>query len=209
MNHVSLRCAVGLSLLLTAFGASAAAEPPTANPAVRKWSLEELDFFEKRIRPVLAERCYSCHSAKAKIVQANLKLDTAAGVRAGGDSGPVVAAGKPADSLLIQAIRWESVEMPPDGKLPDAVVADFARWLEMGAPDPRTGDDQGQHAAIVVGCGAPLGLSAADRPSAAGRQGFGVAEQRPRSLHPGCAPAAWPEPFAARRATHAAAACVL
>ncbi len=92
---------------------------------------------------MLAERCYACHSAKAKIVQANLTLDTAVGLRAGGDSGPVVSAGKPEDSLLIQAIRWESWEMPPDGKLPDAVIADFVRWVEMGAPDPRTGDEAG------------------------------------------------------------------
>lgn len=142
MNHVHLRCVVGLSLLLTAFATNAVAEPPAANSAARRRSLEELDFFEKRIRPVLVERCYGCHSAKAKIVQANLKLDTAAGLLAGGDSGPVVVPGKPADSLLIQAIRWESLEMPPDGKLPDSVIADFARWLERGAPDPRTGDDK-------------------------------------------------------------------
>ena len=141
MNHVYLHWALSL-LLLTAFAAGAAEEPPVANPAARNWSLEELDFFEKRIRPVLAERCYSCHSAQAKIVQANLKLDSAAGVLAGGDSGPLVVTGKPADSLLIQAVRWESVEMPPDGKLPDAVIADFTRWLEMGVPDPRTGDGQ-------------------------------------------------------------------
>ncbi len=143
MNYISLRCAVGLSLVLIPFATNAFAEPPTADPAARKWSSEEIDFFEQRIRPVLVERCYSCHSAKAKIIQANLRLDTAAGVRAGGDSGPVIAAGRLAESLLIQAIRWESVEMPPDGKLPDAVVADFTRWLEIGAPDPRTGDDAG------------------------------------------------------------------
>jgi hypothetical protein len=141
MNRISVRFAIGLACLITALwpSTSAVAEPPVADSAGRKWSLEELDFFEKRIRPVLAERCYSCHSAKAKIVQANLKLDTAAGMKAGGDSGPmIVADGEPAASLLLQAIRWESFEMPPDGKLTDAVIADFTRWLEMGAPDPRT-----------------------------------------------------------------------
>jgi len=131
-----------VSLLVAAISAGAAESPPVA-PAVGKLSPDETDFFEKRIRPVLAERCYACHSAKAKIVQANLKLDTAAGLRAGGDSGPVVSVGKPKDSLLIQAIRWESVEMPPDGKLPDAVIGDFVRWVEMGAPDPRTGEEAG------------------------------------------------------------------
>jgi len=143
VNRMSVGSASGLAWLLTALWSltGAAAEPPAVDSAARTWSLEELDFFEKRIRPVLAERCYSCHSTTAKIVQANLKLDTAAGIKAGGDSGPVVATeGEPAESLLLQAIRWESLEMPPDGKLPEAVIADFTRWLEMGVPDPRVGE---------------------------------------------------------------------
>ncbi len=138
LPHTCLRGMFGLLLLIAAvvYGAEGR---PAADSAARQWSAEDLDFFEKRIRPVLAERCYRCHSTQANVVQANLKLDTAAGVLAGGDSGPVVTPEKPADSPLLAALRWESVEMPPDGKLPDAVIADFARWLELGAPDPRTG----------------------------------------------------------------------
>ena len=62
-----------------------------------------------------------------------------AGVLAGGDSGPAVVPGKPEESLLIEALRHEGLAMPPKGKLPDAVIADFERWVEMGAPDPRDG----------------------------------------------------------------------
>ena len=66
-------------------------------------------------------------------------LDTRAGLRKGGDSGVVIVPGKPDESLLIEAIRYEELEMPPNGKLPDEVIEDFAHWVEMGAPDPRFG----------------------------------------------------------------------
>lgn len=140
MDRLALRRAIGWAWLLAPcwFSAGVWAAPPSAAAAVGPWSLEELDFFERRIRPVLAARCYSCHSAQAKILQANLRLDTAAGMRAGGDSGPLIPAdGDLADNPLLQALRWETYEMPPDGKLAEAVIADFVRWLEMGAPDPR------------------------------------------------------------------------
>jgi hypothetical protein len=98
---------------------------------------EQLDYFEKHIRPVLVERCYKCHSAKATTLQAGLRVDSAAAMRRGGDSGVLFESGKPGDSLLIAALRWETYEMPPEGKLPDEVVEHFVRWIEMGAPDPR------------------------------------------------------------------------
>ena len=103
---------------------------------------EGVGFFEQRIRPVLVDRCYSCHSAKAvskKTLKGGLLLDTREAMRKGGDSGPAVVPGKPEDSLLIAAIRHESIEMPPKGKLPDQVVADFVKWVQIGAPDPRDG----------------------------------------------------------------------
>ena len=99
-------------------------------------------FFERRIRPVLVDRCYSCHSAEAaskKTLRGGLLLDTREAIRKGGDSGPAVVPGKPADSLLVAAIRHESIEMPPGGKLTDDVIADFVRWVQIGAPDPRGG----------------------------------------------------------------------
>ena len=101
-----------------------------------------LEFFEKKIRPVLAEHCLSCHSvtaAQAKKLKAGLYLDTRDGLLKGGDSGPAVVVGKPGDSLLIRAMHFSGdTKMPPKGKLPAAVVADFEKWVAMGLPDPRT-----------------------------------------------------------------------
>jgi hypothetical protein len=97
------------------------------------------EFFESRIRPVLVEKCYGCHSAKLREPKANLQLDSRAALRKGGDSGPVVVPGKPEDSRLWKAVSYTDfhLRMPPTGKLPDAVIADFKTWIGMGAPDPR------------------------------------------------------------------------
>ncbi|HEX3601295.1 MAG TPA: PSD1 and planctomycete cytochrome C domain-containing protein, partial [Lacipirellulaceae bacterium] len=111
-----------------------AADTPAVTPPV---SAEGAEFFEAHIRPVLVEKCYSCHSSNAKKLKGDLRLDSAAMVRKGGESGPVIVPGKPADSPLISALKYESNEMPPGGKLPDAVIADFEKWVAMGAPDPR------------------------------------------------------------------------
>ncbi len=101
----------------------------------------DLEHFESKIRPVLAERCYPCHGANPERIQGGLALVDAAGVRAGGDSGAVVVPGSPDDSLLIDVIRYGGpIRMPPDGRLPAAVVADFERWVARGAADPRTSD---------------------------------------------------------------------
>ncbi len=98
-----------------------------------------IEFFEKRIRPALAEHCYECHAAGAKGLKGGLLLDRRDGWKRGGDSGPAVIPGKPADSLLIKALKHEDgMEMPPKGKLPDEVIADFEKWILEGAPDPRT-----------------------------------------------------------------------
>jgi hypothetical protein len=103
------------------------------------------EFFEKKIRPMLAEHCYSCHSADAKKLKARLALDTRDGTRRGGESGPALVPGKPEASLLIKAVRYtdEALKMPPKGKLPDAVIASLEQWVAMGAPDPRTGPPSG------------------------------------------------------------------
>jgi hypothetical protein len=104
---------------------------------------EGTDFFEKKIRPVLAAKCYSCHSAEAakkRNLKGDLQLDTRTGIRAGGESGPAVVPGDVAKSLIIESIRRESFEMPPEEKLSDNVIADFTHWIEMGAPDPRDGE---------------------------------------------------------------------
>jgi hypothetical protein len=96
-----------------------------------------LGFFETRIRPVLIEHCHECHSAAAEKVHGGLRVDSRDGLRRGGDSGPAVAPGEPDASLLLAALRHDGFEMPPSGRLPDDVVADFAAWIEAGAVDPR------------------------------------------------------------------------
>ncbi len=97
------------------------------------------EFFEQKIRPVLVEKCYSCHNSKLKAAFGGLRLDTAAGLKRGGDSGPVVVPGKPEESLLYQALRYDNprLKMPPTGRLPEGVAADFRSWILAGAVDPR------------------------------------------------------------------------
>lgn len=99
---------------------------------------QHLDFFESRIRPVLVKRCYECHSADADELQGGLFLDSRAGITQGGESGPLLDMDTPEASLLLQALRHEDLEMPPDRKLPEPVIADFEQWVKLGAPDPRT-----------------------------------------------------------------------
>ncbi|MBC8352996.1 MAG: PSD1 domain-containing protein [Planctomycetes bacterium] len=94
-------------------------------------------FFETRIRPILVRHCYECHSHAAAVPKGGLRLDSRDAIRKGGESGPAVVPSKVADSLLISAIRHESFEMPPKEKLPDSVISDFVKWIEIGAPDPR------------------------------------------------------------------------
>jgi cytochrome c553 len=94
-------------------------------------------FFENRIRPVLVKHCYECHSAGAKKLGGKLRLDTPEGLLSGGESGPLLQAGKPQESLLIHALRYDGTEMPPSKPLPEAVVKDFVEWVRRGAPDPR------------------------------------------------------------------------
>ncbi len=103
---------------------------------------EGLEFFEKAVRPLLVERCYRCHSADAKKVKGGLFLDSVEGWMSGGDSGPTIVPGKPGESSLIEAVRYENedLQMPPKGKLSDAEIQILVRWVKMGAPDPRTGN---------------------------------------------------------------------
>jgi cytochrome c553 len=102
---------------------------------------DQLAFFEKKIRPVLVQTCYECHSAQAKKLKANFLIDTRTGIRKGGDNGPGIVPGDLDKSLVIAAIRWkdENLQMPPKKKLADDVIADFEKWVKMGAPDPREG----------------------------------------------------------------------
>src|SRR5438445_2395207 len=112
------RCWIFIGLLC----ANLDAQPPNAA------------FFESKIRPVLAAKCYPCHSSNLKTPMGGLLLDSKTG------TARVVVPGKPTGSRLLQAIRYTDphLQMPPSGKLADAVIADFENWIAAGAPDPRT-----------------------------------------------------------------------
>ena len=100
---------------------------------------EQIEFFEKRVRPVLVEHCYSCHGEKKD--KGALRLDTRDAILKGGDSGPALVPGKPEASLLVKAVTYTNpnIQMPPKGKLPAEHIAALTEWVKMGAPDPRTG----------------------------------------------------------------------
>ncbi|MCI0700477.1 MAG: PSD1 and planctomycete cytochrome C domain-containing protein [Planctomycetia bacterium] len=118
MIRVALLCLFAMCLCATA---------RAADPAV--------DFFEKNVRPVLVEKCLSCHADKEK---GGLRLDTRAGVLKGGERGAVVVPGKPKESRLLTAIRHtdEDLKMPPSGKLPAREIAALEKWIELGVPWP-------------------------------------------------------------------------
>lgn len=128
------------SLILLA--ASSLALPALVHATGQTISDEQANFFERKIRPVLIEKCYQCHSAESNKIKGGLTLDTKDGTLNGGDTGPAVVPGRLDDSLLIAAIRYanEDTAMPPKGKLPASVIADFETWVKMGAPDPRNAE---------------------------------------------------------------------
>ncbi len=130
MRH-ALRCLAFVIFCAMTSAVLNAAEPNLAPTA------EQLEFFEAKIRPVLVKHCYECHSAKLAAPRGGLRLDDREALLKGGDSGPVIVAGDLKKSPLLTALRYEDVEMPPKGKLPAAVIADFEQWVKMGAPDPR------------------------------------------------------------------------
>jgi Protein of unknown function (DUF1553)/Protein of unknown function (DUF1549)/Planctomycete cytochrome C len=132
-----MKATIRLSVVMLVGGMSAAAF--AAEPV--KLTRAESDFFETRVRPVLVENCYKCHSLGAEKIKGGLTLDSRDGVMKGGDTGPAVVPGNLEKSLLIKAIRYTDKDfaMPPaDKKLPENVIRDLEQWVKMGAPDPRT-----------------------------------------------------------------------
>jgi cytochrome c553 len=116
--------------LLVRSAEAQSADKPTA---------KQLEFFEKKIRPVLSEKCYSCHSADAEKIKGGLLLDSREATLRGGDTGPALVPGDAAASMLVEMIHWQDPDlaMPPKDKLSDQQIADFETWIAMGAPDPR------------------------------------------------------------------------
>ncbi len=129
MKHLARLCAiVALSLVMLL----------DSNAAEKAFTPQQLNFFEKKIRPVLVESCYECHSADE--MEGDLRVDLRAGLLQGGETGPAIVPKNLGDSLLIAAIEYrDDLEMPPDERLSDSVIRDFKRWVKMGAPDPRSG----------------------------------------------------------------------
>ncbi len=100
---------------------------------------EQIAFFEKNIRPVLVRECYKCHAVTAEKVRGGFTLDSREGLRKGGDTGLAIVPGNAKASLLLKAIKHsdDELKMPPKKKLADDVIADFEKWIDLGAPDPR------------------------------------------------------------------------
>jgi len=101
---------------------------------------QQLQFFENRVRPVLANNCYKCHSQQSEKVKGGLMLDTKDSLLRGGQSGAAIVPASPDNSLLIKAIRYHDpdLQMPPKRQLDEAAIADLTAWVKMGAPDPRS-----------------------------------------------------------------------
>src|SRR5436190_6105513 len=118
-------------LLAIASCSATAVRAADADPA-------RVKFFESKIRPVLVEQCYECHATAAKKVRGGLLVDSREALLKGGDSGPAIVPGKPDESLLLSALRYQDFEMPPKGKLGDDVIRNFEQWIREGAVDPRT-----------------------------------------------------------------------
>ncbi len=146
------RCYRILAGLLPLLALSAPSAPSAVTPekqdaqtsAPPQPQAEHTAFFEKHIRPVLAEACYQCHSVDAQKngkLKGGLFLDTRESTLKGGDTGPSLIPGNPKESLLLKAMHWTDadLQMPPKKQLPKETIALFEQWITMGAPDPRTG----------------------------------------------------------------------
>ncbi len=108
-----------------------------AGPADSKVQAERVRFFEQRVRPLLVEKCNACHGAEKQ--KGGLRLDSREAMLKGGESGPAVVPGKPDESLLVEAVNYEGLEMPPSGKLEPDEIEVLTRWVAMGAPWPAAG----------------------------------------------------------------------
>ncbi|MBP86750.1 MAG: hypothetical protein CMJ64_08545 [Planctomycetaceae bacterium] len=110
----------------------------SASAADQEFDAAAIEFFERDVRPVLAKRCYECHSAEAKELKGELRLDSRKLLLEGGDTGAAIVPGKPDESLLVDAINYGEVyQMPPKSKMPAAEVATLTKWVAMGAPWPK------------------------------------------------------------------------
>ena len=140
-----------LILILVFFCATSLNSIQASDP----FSRQQLDFFERSIRPLLIEHCYKCHSGQADPLKGNLRVDDRRLLVAGGDRGPAVVPGRPMESVLWNAVQYsnEDLQMPPAGKLADNDLQAIQEWIQLGLPMP---------AAAEVGEGAQEKPSAGD-----------------------------------------------
>ncbi len=137
----ALRLAIGLVCLEFLASTALAGEPAMA---------DGIDFFERKVRPLLVEKCQKCHGENKS--RGNLRLSSREAILAGGDTGPAAVPGKPEESLFVKAVEYGGdVQMPPDGKLPESEIATLKRWVELGLPWPQ--------APAAVGGESPAGNS--------------------------------------------------
>jgi hypothetical protein len=131
--------------------AAAALQAQTSKPAIPE--PQALEFFEKRVRPILVDNCFICHGEKKQ--KAGLRLDSRAALLKGSETGPVVTPGNPADSVLIRAIRQEGeLKMPPKGKLPPEAIETLTTWIQLGAPWPENAAQE--KGTVPKGSGDPI-----------------------------------------------------
>jgi hypothetical protein len=126
-TRLPLALAAALPLLLGSAGSLPAATPePTP---------EQVRYFEEKVRPILAANCYKCHGSEQQ--KGKLRLDLREMALGGGESGAVIVPGAPEKSLLVEAVKWESLEMPPSGRLSEQNIATLQEWIKLGAPMPK------------------------------------------------------------------------
>jgi len=115
----------------------------------RPLSAESVQFFEAKIRPVLVEQCYRCHSVDGQGIRGGLSVESKDALLAGGESGPAIVPGNLEESILWNAINYKDYKMPPKNPLPKGVIEDFRKWIEMGAPDPRVSSGVVVHSKVT------------------------------------------------------------
>ncbi len=133
-QYLQLKHAFSLLIVILGYTDFSIAEQPISEA-------DQLEYFERKIRPLLSEHCYSCHSSQAKTIHGSLRLDSASSIAEGGDSGEILVAGKPDESLLIESVLYDGdIQMPPKGKLPEQEIDHLRQWIAQGAYFPPSSD---------------------------------------------------------------------
>lgn len=137
------------TLLVIALASHAALSLPAAEESPPVFSASDIEFFEKEVRPILANRCYECHSGRSAKPKGGLRVDSRAALLSGGDTGPAIVPGDVRQSLLVDAINYgETYQMPPKSRLPAEEVATLTKWVAKGAPWPNEVAKEGATSAI-------------------------------------------------------------